>query len=93
MFPLRECPPELLTGNNLAQTPTSRRNPVFRTPGDQTPKAEKTGDFEDEVAPSPNMRRVLTRLHKVASPGTTSLIGGLDASYKEKATPKKPRPS
>ena len=55
--------------------------------------AEETRDFEDEVALSPNMRRVLARLQKVASPGASSLSGGLDASYKEKATPKKPRPS
>ena len=55
--------------------------------------ADRTGDSEEEIDPSPNVRRILTRLQHVASPGTSSLSGGLDASYKEKATPKKPRPS
>ena len=64
------------TGNNPAQTPTSHRSPVSGTLGTRTPKAEDAGDFEDDIfAPSPNMRRVLTRLQKKASPGTSSLIG------------------
>ena len=87
------CPPEPPTGNDPAQTSTSRRNPASQTPGDRTPRAEETGDSEDEIAPSPNMRRVLTRLQNVVSPGASTLVGGLDASYKEKATLKKPRPS
>ena len=92
-LPLCSCPPEPQTGTDLAQTPTSRRNPVSGTPGDRTPRAEETGDFEDEVAPSLNMRRVLTRWQKVPSLGASPLIDGLDVSYKEKVTPKKPRPS
>jgi len=28
-----------------------------------------------------------------ASPGSSSLVGGLDWDWKERATPKKPRPS
>ena len=87
------CAPEPPTGIDPAQTPTSRRNPVSGTLGDRTPRAEGTGDSEDEVEPSPNVRRVLTQLQHVASPGASSLSGGLDASYKEKATPKKPRSS
>ena len=86
------CPPEPPTGNDSAQTPTSRRNLVFGTHVDRTPRAEETRDAEDKVAPSPNMRRALTRLQHVASPGASSLAGGLDANYKE-ATPKKSLPS
>ena len=87
------CPPDPPAGPDLAQTPTSRQNPVSRTDGDRTPRAEGTGDSEEEVDPSPTVRRVLTRLRHVSSPGTSTLNGGLDASYKEKATPKKPRSS
>ena len=92
-IPLCSCPPESPTRNDPAQTPTSRQNPASQTPGDRTPRAEKTRDSENEVVPSPNMRRVLTRFQNVASPGASSLVGGLDANDKEKATPKKPRPS
>jgi hypothetical protein len=69
-----------------------RKSAVSGTPGSRTPRAEKTGDSEDEIAPSPNMRRALTRGQAKASPGTSSLVGGLDPDYKER-TPKKPRPS
>ena len=72
---------------------TSKQNPASQGQGGGTPKAEETGDSEDEVAPSPNMRIMLTRLQHVVSPGASSLVGGLDDSYKERATPKKPRPS
>ena len=41
----------------------------FRNTCDQTLRAEETGDSEDVVAPSSNMRKVFTRLQKVASPG------------------------
>ena len=90
---VRSCPPKPPTRNDPAQAPTSRRNPTSQTPGDRTPRAKETGDSEEEVASSPNMRRVFTRLQHVVSPGASSLVGGLDASYKEKATPKKSRPS
>jgi hypothetical protein len=55
--------------------------------------AEETGDSEDEVIPSPNMRRAFIRMQAKASPGSSSLVGGLDRNWKERATPKKPRPS
>ena len=87
------CPPYPPPGINLAQTPTSGRNHVSGTAGDRTPRAEGTGDSEEEVDPSPIVRRVLTRLQHVTSPGASSFSGGLDASYKEKTTPKKPRSS
>ena len=86
------CPPDPPAGTNLAQTPTSRRTPAAQTPTDRTPRTEGTGDSEEEVEPSPNVRRVLTRLHHVASPGASSLAGGLEDNYKE-ATPKRTPPS
>ena len=92
-FPARSGLPEPSTGGHLAQTPTSRMTSAAQTPVNRTPRAEGTGDSKEEIDPSPNVRRILTRLQHVASPGTSSLNGGLDASYKEKATSKKPRPS
>ena len=92
-LPARSGLPESPTGSHLAQTPTSRRTSSAQTHVDRTPKEEGAGDSAEEINPSPNVRRVLTRLQHVASPGASSLSGGLDASYKEKATPKKPRPS
>ena len=87
------CPPDPPVGIDPTQTPTSRRNPVSGAAGDWTPRAESTGDSEEEVDPSPTVRRVLTRLQHVTSPGASSLNGGLNASYKEKTTPKKPQSS
>ena len=92
-LPARSEVPEPPSGGHLAQTPTSRMTPVAQTPVNRTPRAEGTGDSEEEVEPSPNVRRTLTRMQHVASPGTSVLSSGLDASYKEKATPKKPQPS
>jgi hypothetical protein len=80
-------------GNNHAPSPSIRRSTISGTPGSRTPRAEETGDSEDEVIPSPNMRRALTRGQAKASPGSSSLVGGLDRDWKERATPKKPRPS
>ena len=85
--------PEQHPENDPAPIPSIRRSPVSGTPGSRTPRAEETGDSEDEIAPSPNMRRALTRLQDKASPGTSSLVSGLDIHWKERATPKKPRPS
>jgi hypothetical protein len=81
------------TGINPAPSPGIRRSLVSGTPGSRTPRAEETGDSEDEVISSPNMRRALTRGQAKASPGSSSLVGGLDRDWKERATPKKPRPS
>ena len=92
-FPERSGLPEPPTGIHHAQTPTSTRNPASQGQGGGTPRAEETGDSEDEVASSPNMRSMLTRLQHVVSLGASSLVGGLEDSYKERATPKKPRPS
>jgi hypothetical protein len=80
-------------GSNPALSSGIRSSTVSGTPGSRTPQAEETGDSEDEVVPSPNMRRALTRQQTKTSPGSSSLIGGLDRDWKERATPKKPRPS
>ena len=85
--------PERHAGSDPAPTSSTRRSPIFGTPGSRTPRAEETGDLEDEIAPSPNMRRALTRLQNKASLGTSSLVGGLDSHWKERVTPKKLRPS
>jgi hypothetical protein len=49
-------------GSDPAPIPSIRRSAVSGTPGSRTPRAEETGDSEDEIAPSPNMRQALTRL-------------------------------
>ena len=94
-LPARSEVPEPPTRGHLAQTPTSRLTPAAQTPVNRTPRAEGSGDSEEEIEidPSPNVRRALTRLQHVGSPGTSVLSSGLDASYKEKATPKKHRSS
>jgi hypothetical protein len=79
-------------GKSPTPSPGIRKSTVSGTPGSRTPRAEETGNSEDEIAPSPNMRRALTRGQAKASPGTSSLVGGFDPEYKER-TPKKSRPS
>ena len=49
-------------GSNLAPSSSIRRGTVSGTPGSRAPPAEETGDSEEEVAPSPNLRRAFTRL-------------------------------
>jgi hypothetical protein len=84
------------SGQPAGKSPTPslgiRKSVVSGTPGSRTPRAEETCDSEDEIVPSPNMKRALTRGQAKASPGASSLVGGLDLNYKER-TPKKPRPS
>ena len=80
-------------GSDPAPIPSIRRSAVSGTPGSRTPRAKETSDSEEEIAPSPNMRRAFTRLQTKASPGSSSLVGGLDHDWKERATPKKPRRS
>ena len=80
-------------GSNPAASPSVRKGTGSGTPGSRAPPAEETGDSEEEVAPSPNLRRAFTRLQSKASPGSSSLVGGLDMDGKEKSASKKPRPS
>ena len=57
-------------------------------PRSGTLEAEGAGDYEEEIAPSPNMRMVLTRLHdlKMASPGGgSSTVSGPANHSKEGA--------
>ena len=75
--------PKQHTGNDPAQTLSTQRTFVSGTPCSRTPRAEETGDSEDKISPSPNMRQALTRLQKKASPGNSSLVGGLDSHWKE----------
>jgi hypothetical protein len=79
-------------GKSPTPSPGIRKSVVFGTPGSRAPRAEEIGDSEDGIAPSPNMRRALTRGQAKASLGASSFVGGLDPNYKER-TPKKPRPS
>ena len=81
-----------VAGSNPAASPSIRKGTVSRTPGSRVQPAEETGDSEEEVAPSPNLRRAFTQLQSKASPGSSSLVGGLDMDGKEKSTSKKPRP-
>ena len=80
-------------GSNPAASPSIRKGTVSGTPGSRAQPAEETGDSEEEMAPSPNLRRAFTRLQSKASPGSSSLVGGLDMDGKEGSTSKKPRPS
>ena len=80
-------------GSNLAPSPSIRRGTISGTPGSMTPRAEETCDSEEKIAPSPNMRGAFTRLQTKASPGSSSLVGGLDQDWKERTRQKKPRPS
>ena len=84
---------EHLAGSDLALIPSIRRSALSGTPSSRTLRAEETGDSEDKIALSPHMRQAFTRLQTKASPGSSSLVGGLDHDWKERATPKKPRPS
>jgi hypothetical protein len=63
--------------NNPAPNPGIRRSTVSGTPGSRTPRAEETGDSEDEIAPSLNMRRALTRGQAKASLGSSSATRNL----------------
>ena len=85
--------PERPTGSNPAPSLSIRRGTVSGTPGSRAPPAEETGDSEEEVAPSPNLKRAFTRLQSKASPGSSLLVEGLDIDGKERSTSKKPQPS
>ena len=71
-LPARSGLLEPSTGGHLAQTPTSRITLTAQTHVNRTHRAEGTRDSEEKIDPSPNVRRILTRLQHVASPGTSS---------------------
>ena len=61
--------PEQRTGSDPSPIQSVQKgNAVFGTPGSGTPRAEGAGDSEDEIAPSPNMRKVVTRRQEEAHP-------------------------
>ena len=78
---------------NPAPSPSIRKGTASETSGSRAPPAEETCDSEEDVAPSPNLRRAFTRLQSKASLGSSSLVGGLDIDWKERSTSKKSQPS
>ena len=89
--------PESRTGTapSLIQS-VWKGNTIFGTPRFGTPEGERAGDSEEEISPSPNMRRVFTRLQdwKNASPrGGSSAVRSLGSHLKEGAAQKKHRSS
>ena len=87
--------PEPHTGSDPSPIQSVRKgNTVSRTPRSGTPEPGGPGDSEEEIAPSPNMRRVFTRLQdrKMASPrGGSSAVSGPVSHSKEGAAEKKHR--
>jgi len=82
--PAKECVCPA-TGEDRSPPPGRHDREVSRTPVSR--RREESGDSGDEVMPSPNMRRMLTRLMK-ATPGKQS-----GSNTGEGSTPKKPRSS
>ena len=83
--------PELATGSDPSPVRSIRMGTVSGTPGTVsgtpgtgTPRTERTADSDDEVAPSPNMRRMLTRLQKASPGGGSSVISGIGSHQKKK---------
>ena len=74
-------------------TITSEGGPVSGTLGSRMPHAEGGRDSEEKIAPSPNMRRMVTRLQKASPGGGSSAVSLPDSHSKEGAAPKKPRSS
>ena len=62
---------------------------VAETPRFKTLRAEGEGDSEEEVAPSPNIRRMLTRLKRVSEAGGSSAANSPSSHTKEGAAQKK----
>ena len=87
--------PEQLTKSDLSPIQSVRNeNTISGTPRSGTPEPEGAGDSEEEIAPSPNMRRVLTRQQEwkmASSGGGSSAISGPTSHSKEGAALKKHR--
>ena len=67
--------------------------PVAGIPHSGSRRAEGASDSEEEVAPSPNMRRMLTRLQRGSGAGGSSAANNPSSQTKEGATQKKHRSS
>ena len=70
-----------------------RGSTVSGTPRFETLRAEGVSDLEEEVAPSPNMRRMLTRLQRVLEAGGSSAANSPGSHTKEGVAQKKHRSS
>ena len=64
-------------------------NTVSGTPRSGTPRVEGAGDSEEDIAPSPNMRRVLTRLQRASEMEGSSAANSPGSHTKEGAAQKK----
>ena len=69
-----------------------RGSTVSGTPGSRTPRAERAGDLEDKIAPSPNTRRMLTRLQKASPEGGSSAVNGMTAIRRRERLRRNPAP-
>ena len=63
--------------------------PVAGTPHSGTLRAEGAGDLDEEVVPSPNIMRMLTRLQWVSEAGGSSAVNNPSSHTKEGAAQKK----
>jgi len=66
---------------------------VSGPPGFGTPRVEGAGDSEDEIALSPNMRRVLRRLQRASEVGGSFAANSPGSHTKEGVAQKKHRSS
>ena len=66
---------------------------VAGTPHSGTLRVEGACNSEEEVAPSPNMRRMLTQLQRVSEAGGSSAANSPSSHTKEGAAQKKHRSS
>ena len=87
--------PEPLPLPNSPPLPPSHPQSPTRPPSPEleSRRAEGAGDSEEEVAPSPNMRRMLTRLQRGSEAGRSSAANNPNNHTKEGAAQKKHRSS
>jgi len=96
LYPIRSVRKGSKTPGTVSGTPGSvsgTPGTVSGPPGSGTPRAEGASDSEDEIAPSPNMKRVLTRLQRALEAGGSSAANSLGSHMKEGAAQKKHRSS
>ena len=91
--PGRHDPVQHLGGDHSPLRSVRKGNTVPGTPSSGTPRTEGAGDSEEEIAPSPNMKRVLTQLQRASEIGGSSVANSPDNHTKEGAAQKKHRSS